>query len=40
MLYYPMMHIIAVVNLKCFGCVSTISFLDDCLVPVWEGYLS
>ena len=35
-----MMHIIVVVNLKCFGCFNTKSFLDACLVPVWEGYLS
>ena len=34
------MHIFAVVNLKCFGCVSTMSFLDACLVLPWEGYLS
>ena len=40
MLYYLIMHIFAVVNLKCFGCVSTMSFLDACLVLPWEGYLS
>ena len=40
MLYYLMMHIFAVVNLKCFGCASIMSFLDACLVPAWEGYLS
>ena len=39
MLHYLMMHIIAVMNLKCFGCVSTMSFLDACLVPVWIGVL-
>ena len=40
MLYYLMMHIFAVMNLKCFGYVSTKSFLDACLVLAWEGYLS
>ena len=34
MLYYLLMHIIAVVNVKCFGRVSTMSFLDASLVPV------
>ena len=40
MLYYLMMRMIAVMNLKCFGCLSTMSFLDACLVPAWEGYFS
>ena len=26
-------------DLKCFGCVSTVSLLEACLVPVWEGVL-
>ena len=39
MLYYLMMHIIAAMNLKCFGCVNNMSFLDACLVPVWVGVL-
>ena len=37
MLFYLMMHIFAIVNLKYFGCVSTMGFLDACLVPAWEG---
>ena len=28
MLYYLRMHIIVAMNLKCFGCVSIMSFLD------------
>ena len=39
MLPYLVMHITAIMNLKCFGCVSTMSFLNACLVPVWVGVL-
>ena len=38
-LYYLMNAHYCGRDLKCFGCVSTVSFLEACLVLIWEGVL-